>query len=83
MPQFHTKETVKWLKDEWNVTIIRAALGIDEPGGYLENKTSQKERIFAVIDAAIEEGIYVLVDWHSRHAEDNLEKKYRSISNLR
>jgi len=73
-PQFYTKETVKWLKDDWNVTIIRASLGVQEPGGYLENPASQKEKIFTVIDAAIEEGIYVLVDWHSHYAEDNLEE---------
>ncbi len=73
-PQFYTKEVVKWLKEDWNVTIVRASLGVQEPGGYLDNQESQKERIFTVIDGAIEEGIYVLVDWHSHHAEDNLEE---------
>ncbi len=45
-------------------------MGIEDPGGYLENKASEKAKIFTVIDAAIEEGLYVIVDWHSHHAED-------------
>lgn len=73
-PQFYTKEVVKWLKDDWNVNVIRASMGIDEPGGYLDDKVNQKEMIFTVIDAAVAEGIYVLVDWHSHNAEDNLEE---------
>ena len=73
-PQFYTKEVVKWLKDDWNVTVVRASLGIEEAGGYIDNRESQKEKIFTVIDAAIEEGIYVLVDWHSHNAEEYLEE---------
>ncbi|MBU2945593.1 glycoside hydrolase family 5 protein [Zobellia uliginosa] len=70
MGQYYTKETVKWLKEDWNVTIIRVAMGVEDDGGYLTNGASEKAKVFEVIDAAIEEGIYVLVDWHSHHAED-------------
>lgn len=73
-PQFYTAEVVKWLKDDFNVTIIRTALGVQEPGGYLDDQANQKEKVFTVIEAAIAEGIYVLVDWHSHHAEDNVEE---------
>lgn len=73
-PQFYTSGVVEWLKDDFNVTVIRAAMGIDESGGYLEDKERHKAYVFTVIDAAIEQGIYVIVDWHSHHAEDYLEE---------
>jgi len=73
-PQFYTKEVVQWLKKDFNVTVIRASMGVEDPGGYLEDNAGQKALIFTVIDAAIEEGIYVVVDWHSHHAEDSVEE---------
>ncbi len=73
-PQFYTNEVVQWLKEDFKVTIVRASMGIEDPGGYLENKASEKEKIFTVIDAAIDEGLYVIVDWHSHHAEDYTEE---------
>ncbi|MFS4448871.1 glycoside hydrolase family 5 protein [Maribacter sp. 2307UL18-2] len=73
-PQFYTPEVVKWLKDDFQVNIVRASMGIEDPGGYLENKAGEKAKIFTVIDAAIEEGLYVIVDWHSHHAQDYIDE---------
>ena len=73
-PQFYTPEVVAWLKDDFQVTIIRASMGVEDPGGYLEDKEGQKAKIFTVIDAAISEGIYVIVDWHSHFAQDHLDE---------
>ncbi len=73
-PQFYTREVVKWLKEDFRVNIIRASMGIEDPGGYLENKSREKEKIFTVIDAAIDEGLYVIVDWHSHYAQDHLDE---------
>ncbi len=74
MGQFYTKEVVQWLKRDWQCTVVRASMGVDEDGGYLFNKEVEKAKIFTVIDAAIAEGIYVIVDWHSHHAEDFTEE---------
>lgn len=69
--EYYTAETVKWLKDDWQCTVVRAAMGIDEGGdAYINNPDREKQKVFTVIDAAIAEGIYVIVDWHSHHAED-------------
>jgi endoglucanase len=69
-PQFYTKEVVSWLKEDFQVTIVRASMGIEDPGGYIENRSSEKAKIFTVIDAAVAEGLYVIVDWHSHNAQD-------------
>jgi endoglucanase len=66
---FYTEAVVDWLIEDWNTTIIRAAMGVDDNGGYL-NDPSNKERVKLIIDKAIEAGIYVIIDWHSHHAHD-------------
>lgn len=74
MGQYYTAETVNWLKEDWNATVIRASMGVEDSGGYLSNPEVEKAKVFTVIDAAIAQGIYVIVDWHSHHAEDHLEE---------
>lgn len=73
-PQFYTKEVVRWLKEDWNVTVVRGLMGVEDAEGYLDDKALHKALIITVIEAAIEEGIYELVDWLSHHAEDHLEE---------
>ena len=69
--RYYEPEVVSWLKKDWNTTIVRAAMGVEDPGGYLDNKTANKNRVKTIVDAAIDEGLYVIIDWHSHHAEDN------------
>ena len=61
-PQFYSKEAIRYLVEEWGVTVIRPAMYTEE-GGYIHNR-SVKYRMFDAIDAAIELGVYVIVDWH-------------------
>lgn len=73
MGQFYNAQTVKWLKDDWRSTVVRAAMGV-ELGGYLTNPTEEKAKVMAVVDAAIAEGLYVIIDWHDHHAQNHLEQ---------
>lgn len=69
-PRFYNAETVKWLKDDWNANVVRAAMGIevgDQGKTYKENPLDSKTKIKAVVDGAIKEGIYVIIDWHSHN----------------
>ena len=68
--RYYTPESVEWLKNDWNTTIVRAAMGVDEPGGYLSNISSNKNRVKVIVESAIDQGIYVIIDWHSHHAEN-------------
>ena len=71
--KYYNYETVKWLKDDWQCTVVRAALAVDY-GGYLENPEIEKAKIMAVVDAAIKEGIYVVIDWHDHEAEKHVQQ---------
>ncbi len=70
--KYYNRETVKWLKDDWKCTVVRAAMAV-EHDGYLTNPAQEKAKVIAVVDAAIAEGIYVIIDWHDHHGEDHLE----------
>ena len=67
--KYYNSNVVSWLKEDWDVKIIRAAIGVEGSGGYLVDSASNMNRAITLIEAAIEEGIYVLVDWHS-HSPD-------------
>ncbi|GAP69826.1 cellulase [Bacteroidales bacterium 6E] len=74
-PRFYNKESVKWLRDDWKATVVRAAMGVDPERGYIRSKEWSVETIEKVIDAAIENDIYVIVDWHSHtiHQKEAIE----------
>jgi endoglucanase len=61
---FYNASLVDHLADQWNATVIRAAVGAQDPGNY-NLDASNLTRARKVIDAAIAKGMYVIVDWHS------------------
>jgi endoglucanase len=96
--KYYNAKTVAWLKNDWKANLVRAAMGVEENGGYL-NKTTKaisdtknKTRVFTVVDAAIANDMYVIIDWHSHHAEDYKEQaitffqematKYKDYNNV-
>jgi polyisoprenoid-binding protein YceI len=68
--KYYTAQTVAWLKSDWKANLVRVAMGTEEAGGYLTD-ASNKTRAMTVIDAAIANNMYVIIDWHTHHAEDN------------
>lgn len=67
-PRFYNASSVKWLKKDWNITVVRAALGIELGNdSYLKRPEWSKDKIKAVVEAAIKEDLYVIIDWHSHN----------------
>ena len=64
-PRFYNKESVKWLATDWKCSAVRAAMGVEPKKGYIDQPEWSKEKVEAVIQGAIENDIYVLIDWHS------------------
>lgn len=81
MPQYYTAETVAWLKKDWNATVVRAAIAVGS-GGYLTHPDAEMKKAQTVVDAAIKEGLYVIVDWHSHDAEKYPEAAERFFGEL-
>lgn len=89
-PRFYNEGTVKWLHEDWGATVVRAAMGVEPKNGYIDKPEWSKEKIDAVVDAAIKEGIYVIIDWHSHHIKTGeaktffaeMAKKYGKYPNI-
>ena len=98
-PRFYNREAVRSLQSDWGAGIFRAAIGADSHakadnpdchGGYVDEPEFALECLCNVIDGAIENGCYVLVDWHSHNlhtaeAKDFFAKvatKYKGVPNV-
>lgn len=64
-PRFYNADVVQWMKNDWKCTVLRAAIGIEPKRGYIRKPEFALKSLTAVIDAAIQEDIYVIIDWHS------------------
>lgn len=89
-PRFYNAKCVKWLKNDWHCTVIRAAMGVCIEDNYLENPEFALKCMNNVIKAAIKNGIYVIIDWHTyypsrKEAVDffaSMAKKYGKYPNV-
>ena len=60
--KYANEEVLRWLRDDWNMQIWRAALYLGE-GGYITQR-SLKSKVVDSVEAAINLGLYVIIDWH-------------------
>jgi hypothetical protein len=67
---FYNKGAVDALVSQWKIELIRAAMGVNEAGGYVDRPAEQLAYVETVIQAAIANDIYVLVDFHCHKAEN-------------
>ena len=78
-PRFFTAGVVKTLAKDWNCNVIRAAMGIEPENGYLQDTAKSMKLITTVVDAAIKEGIYVIIDWHCHNIKLNEARAFFKI----
>jgi endoglucanase len=67
-PQYWNAETVRWLRDDWRCTVLRAAMGVEPDSGYLRRPEFSRNLVKKVVDACIRGGLYVIIDWHDHNA---------------
>ena len=69
-----SKAAIQWARDNWKLSVIRAAMGVDASGGYLgttamnANPTGMLTKVQTIVQNAIDLGIYVIIDWHTSTA---------------
>ncbi|GHV43636.1 hypothetical protein FACS1894180_3300 [Bacteroidia bacterium] len=89
--RFYNKDAVRWLHKDWKINVIRASMGIDiDEKCYLAQPEHSQQLVENVIQAAIKEGIYVIVDWHSHNIHtaeavdffNRISKKYAKFPNI-
>jgi len=91
--KYANENVLRWLRDDWNMQIWRAAMYLTE-GGYMMNPVI-KVKVEESVEAAIKLGLYVIIDWHvhldkdprqyQRFAEeffDEMSERYGSYPNV-
>ena len=48
---YYNANVVSWLKEDWNSSIVRAAMGVEEFNGFLSNPEINLGAVRAVVDA--------------------------------
>lgn len=93
--KFYNSGAVTKVVADWNASLIRAAIGVHDTannGDYLEKPDQQTANAMAVVDAAIANDIYVIVDWHDHDANKHvtqsktffkaMAEKYKNTPNV-
>jgi endoglucanase len=90
--KYYNPAVVNWLCSDFKSTIIRASMGVQPAHGYLQEPALQTQLIENVVDQAVNDGIYVLIDWHDHHSNQHLAqskafftqmaKKYAGVPNV-
>lgn len=72
MDKYYNYDCIKWLHDDWNCSVIRVAMSTGKEG-YQSFPDEQTKLVRNVVEACIDLGIYVIVDWHSHYAQNEIE----------
>ncbi|KAJ8911590.1 hypothetical protein NQ315_015336 [Exocentrus adspersus] len=90
-PEYWNQETMDGIVNYCHSNVVRASMAV-EYGGYLEDKDKQMELVETVIEAAIKDDLYIIVDWHEEKADSHaaeavdffgqISKKYGKYPNI-
>jgi endoglucanase len=90
--KYYNPAVVDWMADDFKVSILRMAMGVQPEHGYLQEPELQRQLVVEATDQAIKKGIYVLIDWHDHNADKHAEqakaffaemaKKYAGVPNV-
>lgn len=68
-----SKGGLQSLRDDWKASVVRAAMGTDQPSGYLTTESARQNmlnKVRMIVQNAIDLGVYVIIDWHTERAVD-------------
>jgi len=65
--RFYNDTSVTTFSTDWHCSVVRAAMGIEPDNAYLKNPDFAIKCVTKIVDSAIKNGIYVIIDWHSHH----------------
>jgi len=78
-PRFYNEHTVAWLKNDWKCNVVRAAIGVEPEGAYIDNPQFALDCLYTVVDAAIKNDMYVIIDWHSHSIKLEEAKEFFTL----
>lgn len=83
---------LRFMRDSWGITVIRAAMGVEPAGAYLSDPATARAQVERIVENATKAGVYVVVDYHAHEAASDraaaqsffsaMAKKYGSRPNV-
>jgi endoglucanase len=90
--RFYNALAVESMAKDWKAEVVRAAYGATSIAFTSADAIANRARIETVVEAAIENDIYVIIDWHSHNAQNEeqnskdfffyMAQKYGSYPNV-
>jgi endoglucanase len=77
-----SKDALRWMRDNWKVEVIRAAMGVEPSGAYLSDPTRAKTQVNRIVQNAIDLGVYVIIDWHDHNAHQHQQQAVSFFSEM-
>lgn len=82
-PEFATPETIASLRNNFGINVIRIAMYTSDYNGYCvggsDNQKDLMDKVCSAVDAATENEMYVIIDWHTLNDENPNTYKAESI----
>jgi aryl-phospho-beta-D-glucosidase BglC (GH1 family) len=85
-------DAILWMRDHWNISVIRAAMGVEPSGAYMTNPDKAKAQVDRVVKGAVAAGVYVIIDFHDHNAHMHKDQavaffaemsaKYKDLPNV-
>ncbi|HKL87201.1 MAG TPA: glycoside hydrolase family 5 protein [Treponemataceae bacterium] len=75
--KYANEDVLSWLRDDWNMQLWRAAMYLLE-GGYITNPVL-KQKVIDSVEASLNLGLYVIIDWHVHHDRDPSRYQEQSL----
>jgi aryl-phospho-beta-D-glucosidase BglC (GH1 family) len=73
---------LRWMRNNWNLTVIRAAMGVEPDGAYLGDPEKAKTQVHTIVENAIAAGVYVIIDFHAHKAYDHQDAAVAFFSEM-
>lgn len=81
-PYAENLEGMRWARDNWKLSVVRAAMGVEPSGAYLSDPAKAKTQINQIVQNAITLGIYVIIDWHDHNAQNHQAQSVAFFSEM-
>ena len=79
---FANADTIAWLRKDWGISVFRAAVGVEMENGYLDNEAATIQKVDEIVQACVEQGIYVIIDYHTHFANADMDAAKRFFDRM-
>lgn len=73
--KYANRDVVVTLAQDWKCSVYRLSVGVEPDGAWIDNPGKYIPMISEVVDACLEQGVYVIIDWHAHDTHSYYEQE--------